>query len=149
MPVILIEEEITKQIRELFDNGLINPVELLFFSKNDQCNTCDETQQLLEEISSISKLVYLSTYVLDDSPDLAQQYNVQLAPCLVITSRDGDKLLDHGIRFTGIPSGYEFGTLIHDILIVSTRNSELKQETRKALQDLHVPIHLQVFVTPT
>jgi glutaredoxin-like protein len=48
-----------------------------------------------------------------------------------------------------MPSGYEFSTLINDILAVSRRNSGLTETTREFLKQLNQPVHLQVFVTPS
>ena len=56
---------------------------------------------------------------------------------------------DHGIRFYGIPSGYEFGSLVDAILDVSSGDSGLLADTRQALQGLARPVHIQVFSTPT
>ena len=56
---------------------------------------------------------------------------------------------DYGIRFYGIPAGYEFASLIGDILDVSSGDSGLAPETKAALADLKEPLHLQVFTTPT
>ena len=56
---------------------------------------------------------------------------------------------DYGIRMYGLPSGYEFGTLIEAILDVSRGDSGLSPETRAALKDVTRPVHLQVFSTPT
>ena len=54
-----------------------------------------------------------------------------------------------GIRYAGIPSGHEFSSLIHDLILVSGRDSGLGQETRNFLKSLDSPVLLQVFVTPT
>jgi len=72
-----------------------------------------------------------------------------MAPELVIAGREGDTLIDYGIRMAGIPSGYEFSSLIQDIIMVSGRDSGLKPDVRQALKKLEKPVHLQVFVTPT
>jgi alkyl hydroperoxide reductase subunit AhpF len=103
----------------------------------------------LEEISSLSDKLHLSAYNLDENSQLAQQYDVNLVPGLAIVGRQEDELFDYGIRFTGIPSGHEFSSLIQAILLVSKRDSGLKSETRKELKALTSPVNLKVFVTPT
>ncbi|HSQ16551.1 MAG TPA: glutaredoxin, partial [Anaerolineales bacterium] len=60
-----------------------------------------------------------------------------------------DQITDYGIRYAGIPSGYEFSSLIQSLVLVSGRDSGLAPETRQALADLKQPVLLQVFVTPT
>jgi glutaredoxin-like protein len=49
----------------------------------------------------------------------------------------------------GLPSGYEFGSLIDAILDVSKAESGLHPETKEALAALERPVHIQVFSTPT
>jgi len=56
---------------------------------------------------------------------------------------------DTGVRFYGIPAGYEFGTLIDDIVDVSRGTGGLSPETEAYLKSLDTDVHLQVFVTPT
>jgi len=56
---------------------------------------------------------------------------------------------DYGLRFYGIPSGYEFTSLIEDIVDVSRGEAELTDDTRAILARITEPVHLQVFVTPT
>jgi glutaredoxin-like protein len=80
---------------------------------------------------------------------LAQQYKVDKAPGIVIAGVNGDQILDYGIRLAGIPSGHEFSSLIHDMLLVSKRDSGLSEQTRQILKGLDKPVLLQVFVTPT
>lgn len=127
----------------------MHPVEIIYFFKNVDCETCDDTRQLLEEITSISEILNFSAYDLNEYSPLAQQYKIDLVPGLVISGRDADNILDYGIRFAGIPSGYEFSSLIQAILLVSKRDSGLKPEIRKELKGLTKPVQLKVFVTPT
>jgi glutaredoxin-like protein len=56
---------------------------------------------------------------------------------------------DYGIRYYGIPSGYEFTSLIEDVVAVSTGDTGLSDETLEALTAITEPVHIQVFVTPT
>jgi glutaredoxin-like protein len=56
---------------------------------------------------------------------------------------------DYGIRFYGIPSGYEFTSLLEAIRIAAAGESDLSQETVEFLSSLSEPVHMQVFVTPT
>ena len=60
--------------------------------------------------------------------------------------RDGK---DYGIRFYGLPAGYEFSTLLDAIVEVSKGDSRLRPESREKLAKIAQPVHLEVFVTPT
>ena len=56
---------------------------------------------------------------------------------------------DYGVRFYGIPSGYEFASLLHAIKLVASAEPALDQTTIAFLDTLTEPAHIQVFVTPT
>jgi glutaredoxin-like protein len=85
----------------------------------------------------------------DQEADLAAQYKIDKVPALAMMGNDGDELVDFGIRLYGIPSGHEFTSLVHDLVLASTRDSGLNAKTRAFLAGLDKPVHLQVFVTPT
>lgn len=144
----LLNEQVVGQIKQAFAD-LINPVQILFFGSKENCDYCNETQQLLSEISAVDEKVNLSKYDLNDDAAIAAQYKVDKAPAIVIASKNGEQVIDLGVQFSGTPSGYEFSTLITDIILASKRNSELGAATREFLKNLTQPILLQVFVTPT
>lgn len=56
---------------------------------------------------------------------------------------------DYGIRYYGIPSGFEFLTLVEEILDVSKGAPSLAPETVAKLVKIQRDVHIQVFVTPT
>lgn len=145
----LLNDDIVHQVKELFDKELDKPVEVLFFGSKENCDYCDDTQRLVEEITAISEKLTITRYDLNEDSEISQQYNVKLAPGLVIAGRDGQEIKDYGVRYAGIPSGHEFSSLIHDLILVSTRDSGLNAKTRQSLKELKEPVHIQVFVTPT
>ena len=148
MTTKLLNEEVASQVREVF-NQLQEPVEVLFFGAKEGCEYCDDTQQLVKEIVDLSDELGMEAYDLDEDAEIARQYNVDKAPGLAILGRDGEQLLDYGIRYAGIPSGHEFSSLINDLVLVSGRDSGLEQSTRDFLAGLTEPVVLQVYVTPT
>lgn len=145
----LLRDDIVKQVKDVFDSQLKKDVEILFFGSQEDCEQCDDTRKLVEEVSEISDKLHLSSYDLHEDATIAQQYHVTMAPGLVLAAKNQDQVIDYGIRYAGIPSGYEFSSLIQDLVLVSSRDSGLSQETRNALAELKHPVHLQVFVTPT
>ncbi len=144
----LLNDQVIGQIRQAFAE-LVNPVQLLFFGSKESCEYCDETRQLLNEIVELDSKLSLSLHDLKEDAALAAEYRVDKAPAIVIASLSGDKVSDLGIQFAGIPAGYEFSTLINDIIIASKLDSGLSAATREFLKNLTEPLHLQVFVTPT
>jgi len=144
----LLNEDVKKQVREVF-NGLQNPVQILFFGSQANCDYCNDTRQLLEEVVALSPSLGLTVYDLEIDSAIANKYRVDKAPVFVVAAKDGETLTDTGIQYAGIPSGHEFNTLVQDIILVSSRDSGLKETTREFLKALQKPVHLQVFVTPT
>lgn len=144
----LLNDDITRQVTEFFQQ-MQEPVEVLYFGRKDDCDYCDDTRQLLEELVDTSDKLTFGAYDLDEHAGLAEQYRVDKVPGIVIAGRDGDQILDYGIRYSGIPAGSEFSSLINTIVLVSSRDSGLDPQTRQALAGLKKAVHLQVFVTPT
>jgi glutaredoxin-like protein len=144
----LLNEDIIKQVREVFD-GMQQPVQILFFGQKEKCDYCADTHQLLEELVAISDKIGLSVYDMEEDADVAKNFNVDKTPGIVIAAKNDEKIMDFGIRYAGIPSGHEFTSIIQDVMLVSGRDSGLNDRTRSFLKDLKDPIHMQVFVTPT
>lgn len=144
----LLNDDIAAQVRQVFSQ-LVEPVEVLFFGAKDDCEYCADTLQLVREITDLDDKLTISTYDVEADREVAQRYHVDKTPGLVIAGRDGDRLIDYGIRIAGIPAGHEFSSLIHDILLVSSRDSGLSDKTRAYVKGISKPVLLQVFVTPT
>ena len=143
-----LDAQVVQQLQEVFAE-LTGPVQLLLFRSDENCETCDATQQLLEEVAAVSDRLELKAYDLVADKGLADRFQVDKAPGVVVAASDGLDIVDLGIRFSGIPSGHEFNTLISDIVLASRRDSGLSPETREYLKGLTQPLLLQVFVTPT
>jgi glutaredoxin-like protein len=144
----LLDEKTKQQVRKALE-GLDQPVRVIYFGAQQNCDYCDDTQQLLEGVVSTSDKLSLDVHDIEADAALAEQYHVDKAPSLVIAAQDGATTVDYGIRYVGIPAGYEFSALINDLLLVGGRDSRLSDDTRSALKELTQPVHLQVFVTPT
>ncbi len=141
----LMDDNTREQVRALLAD-LTGPVKLLVFSQQFECQMCAETRQICEEVAELSDKITVEVrdFVADES--LAQGMDIDKIPAIALLGAD-DK--DYGIRFYGIPSGYEFMSLLEAIKLVSTGNLELSAETLRALDALEGELHLQVFVTPT
>jgi alkyl hydroperoxide reductase subunit AhpF len=145
----LLNEQIILQVKEVFDRQLVHPVEVLFFGSQANCDYCEDAHQLVKEVTDISDKLGLRVYDIEKDAAIAQEYHVDKTPGFVIAANDNGKLIDYGIRLSGLPSGHEFSTLIHDLALVSGRDSGLPQKIRDELKSLSQPVHLQVYVTPT
>lgn len=110
-----------------------------------ECPTCPQTQQLVEEVASLSKKLHLRIFDFYIQSQEVQPLGVERVPCIILSARDGAAA---NVKYYGLPSGYEFATLLEDIFAFSRELSPLKLQTRKALRKLDRDVHMQVFVTP-
>jgi glutaredoxin-like protein len=143
MPIISDKDQ--KFVRDML-NVMDKPVKLVFFEKTDECQYCEEIDQLLSELVILSDKLTLEKKNIDSDRELALKLAIDKAPVIVLL---GDNDRDYGIRFYGTPAGYEFSALLEDVIMVSQGDSGLQQSTRSALEQLTDPLNLKVFVTPT
>jgi glutaredoxin-like protein len=152
----ILNKEVREATQKKFDGELENKVTILLFSqeqsrlvlpdslKGQDCFFCKETKQLLEEVKALSDKIELLVYDYTADKEKVAEYKIDKIPATVIM---GDK--DCGIRFYGIPSGYEYTSLVEAIADVSRQRTELSPQTKDALKSIDNNIHIQVFVTPT
>ncbi len=124
--------------------NLENPVKLVMFTQTFECQYCAETHQLCEEIASLSEQISVEVYNFVTDKEKAEEYDIDKIPAIAVV---GEK--DYGVRYFGIPSGYEFMSLLDSLKTVSAGEVELMPETLAFLDGLKDPLHIQVFVTPT
>ena len=120
-------------------------VTLVTFTQEMECIYCAQNVELAEDTAGLSDKISHEVHAFENSEELNRRYGVDKIPALVVTA-DGEDL---GIRFFGIPSGYEFVSLLDAIRTVSTGKHELSDDTVSKIEKLDRPVHIQVFVTPT
>lgn len=145
----LISEKDAEYIRGEFETNLVNPVKLVMFTQSIECQFCAETRQIVEEIASLSDKISTEIYNFVTDKATAEIYDVDKIPAIAVLRVEDGEDKDYGIRFYGIPSGYEFTTVIEDIVDVSRGDSGLQPKSRETVAGLTEPVHFQVFVTPT
>ena len=139
----LFSEEIAGHVKEELAN-LAGPVRLVMFTQEIECEFCAETRQLVEEMAQLSDQLTAEVYDFVADQEKVRELGIDKIPAIAVV---GQK--DYGVRFYGIPSGYEFASLLHAIQAVAAGKPELSAETMQVLADLTTPVHIQVFVTPT
>jgi glutaredoxin-like protein len=143
----LLKEEDRQHLIKEFE-ALQNPVKLLMFTQELECEYCRETRMITEEVADLSDMISVEVYNFVTDKEVADEYNIDKIPAIAVLS-DGDDPKDYGIRYYGIPSGYEFSSVIEDVMMVSQGESGLSDATKAKIAELAEPLHLQVFVTPT
>jgi len=140
----LMTDEVTAQLKDEFAQ-LVNPVRLAVFSQALADPESEQVRRLAEELVALEPRLSLEPYNFVLDKEKAEALKIARIPAMAVMGAEKD----YGIRMYGLPSGYEFGTLIEAILDVSRGDSGLSDETRVALKELAQPVHIQVFSTPT
>ncbi len=140
----LIAEEHKEHIKSQLAENLINPVRLIMFTQELECQYCVQTKQLVFELAALNDKIQAEVHDFVADAELAKQYGIDKVPAIVLL---GTK--DYGIRFYGLPYGYEFQTLLSGLAIVSQGKTALSEETKAKIKSITTPVHIQVFVTLT
>ena len=144
LPMGIIKEKDAELLKETFSERLRSDVTLVFFTQEHECMYCRETRGFLEELEVLSDKIHLKVYDLLADADKAKEYDVDKIPAIVI---EGEQ--DYGIRYFGMPMGYEFTVIVEDIIDVSWGTSEMDPETMGNILPIDEKMHIQVFVSPT
>ena len=140
----LMTEEVAAQLKGEFAQ-LQNPVRLAVFSQALVDPDSEQVRRLVEELVAIDPRLTLEPYNFVLDQEKVDALRIARTPAIAVLGAEKD----YGVRFYGLPSGYEFGTLVEAILDVSRGDSGLSEETRTALKGVTRPVHIQVFSTPT
>jgi glutaredoxin-like protein len=132
------EIEIKKRLSQLDHD-----VRVILFTQSLNCETCPDTERLLKAVAELSERVKLEILNPMIDRERAQQYNITRVPAIII---EGER--DYGIRYFGIPAGYEFASLLEDLVITGKRQSGLSDASKEWIGKLTEPLNLKVFVTP-
>mgnify|MGYP000905569322 FL=1 len=124
--------------------NLFRQVNLKFFTQELECETCNSVRSLLEEVTALSPFLHLDVYNFLLDKDKVNLYGIDKIPAIVV---EGEK--DYGIRFYGMPAGYEFSGFIETLVWVSRGETDLKKESKEFLSSLTQEVNIQTFVTVT
>jgi glutaredoxin-like protein len=119
-------------------------VTLTVFTQEFECNYCKETRELAQELASLSDKIRIQVFDFLNDKERTNEYGIDKVPAIVI---EGIKKTQ--AKFYGVPAGYEFSTLLKDIVHASRGETELSPATKKTISAVTVPVHIKVFVTPT
>jgi glutaredoxin-like protein len=82
-------------------------------------------------------------YNLITDKEMAKKYGVERIPAIVLLDKDGT---DYGVKFYGLPGGYEINSFLGSIIEMSGRKEELPAEIMSRIKKIDKDVHIQVFV---
>ena len=142
-------------LRDQFAERLVRPVTLRLFTEpvsglyvpgRKACETCPDAEALMEEVAGLSDQIRLEVVDVAARPELAREWGVNLTPTIAVGGESDD-----GVRFVGLPDGYEFTSFVETVVSAGSGESGhgLQAETVGALAALAADVDIKVFVTPT
>jgi len=142
-------------LRERFAELLVRPVGLRLFTEpvsglyvpgRRTCDTCAEAEALMNEVAGLSDLIHLEVVDVSTRREEATQWGITEVPTIAVGPGDDDA----GVRFQGLPDGYEFTSLVETLASAGSENGHgLATETLEALAALPADVEIKTFVTPT
>src|SRR5262245_39890163 len=143
-PMAFLNASDQQEVRNQFEQ-LRDPVKLIVFSQSlEAADLCRQNEQLVREVADLSDKISVEVLNLAIDRERAEAYGVDQVPAIVV---EGTR--DYGIRFYGIPGGYEFSNLIDSMIVASTGEPALSAETKASLAGLAADVDIKVFSTPT
>ena len=121
-----------------------HPVRLVVFTQAFECDYCRMTRELVEELAELNDRITAEVYDFVGDAAQVQTYQIDKIPAIIPI---GER--DYGIRFYGVPAGYEFMSLIEAIVDVGKRRHGLPESILAQLARVDRPVHMQAMVSPT
>ncbi|KPJ87333.1 MAG: glutaredoxin [Spirochaetes bacterium DG_61] len=140
----MIDQSTANKAREMLGE-LEEKVKLITFTQEIECTYCRQNNDLARDFSDLSDKIIHEVYDFQKDREMVDRYHIDKIPALAVVS----ETKDYGIRFYGIPSGYEFTSLVEAVRLISTGDHGLSSETVDRVSSLKKDVHIQVFVTPT
>ncbi|MGE5355027.1 MAG: protein disulfide oxidoreductase [Deltaproteobacteria bacterium] len=143
--MILLNEKTRSHLTELIGE-LNETVDLLSFKSDTECQTCNDTIRYLEEISALNSKIRMKVFDRDSDKQQFEKFDITKVPAIVIK---GKRSSSSGIKFYGIPSGYEVHSLIAAIKRVSKATKPIDIKLKERILCINKKVNILVFVTPT
>lgn len=138
----LLNQETSNQIKELLSE-LKKKLTIVFFTK-ENCEHCNITKQLFEEIAPLNDNISLQVYDINNDTKEKQQYNINDAPSYLILN---DKNEETRFSFYGIPAGHEINTLLAQIVDIGSDEPLFDDQTLATIKGYNKEVNIKVFVT--
>jgi alkyl hydroperoxide reductase subunit AhpF len=142
MPILQTRDQ--EAVRQEFQR-IQGPVKLVVFSQELVAgDLCRQNEQLIREVAELDDRITVEVLNPAIDRERAEAYGIDQVPATVV---EGAR--DYGLRFLGIPSGYEFSNLIDSIIVASSGETGLSDTTKTSLAGLTSEVTIKVFSTPT
>jgi glutaredoxin-like protein len=138
----LFDIKVQNQLKEILKN-MKDDVKIINFTQEIECPMCRETRAFAEEIATLSDKLSCTVYNFITDKEMAKKYGVERIPAIVLLDKNG---IDYGVKFYGLPGGYEINSFLGSIIEMSGRKEELPADIISRIKKIDKDVHIQVFV---
>ncbi len=121
----LIPDDKKELLKADFSQKLVDPVKIVMFTQEMECQYCSQTRALVQELPPLSDKISLEVLDFVANAARAKELGIDKIPALAIIGKK-----DYGVRIYGIPYGYELQTLIEAVITVSKGTTDLSDKTK-------------------
>ncbi|HDP81301.1 MAG TPA: hypothetical protein ENN21_10715 [Spirochaetes bacterium] len=141
----LLDDKVKKQLGDIFKK-LTRKVEIVYFTQEFECGVCKDNRAFLEEISGLSDKLGFQTHDFVKDREKCDEYKIDKIPATALLDPEGK---DTGVRFFGIPGGYEINSFIQGIFETSGTRQPLPAAVSEKIAAITRDVHIQVLVSLT
>ena len=144
---MIFDDKTRQQIREKFDAELKDDVFIKLFSSNlitgNSKNEYDDfTKEFLKELSEINSKIHVDSNGMYEEE--AKKRGITVSPTVIIGYGNGW----YPVQYFGAPTGYEAGSFIEAISMISRGDSALDASSREKLKNIDRNMLIETYVTP-
>lgn len=143
--MMFLNEEVQKQIRE-FIGVIERKVTIVLFTKEEPCDLCEETKQLIYEVKALNDKIEIVEKDFIKDVDDVKKYHIEMVPSFVLLDHEGNY---KGVKFNGIPAGHEINAFLTALIEMSGVDFKLDPYFIERIAKINKPVNIKVFVTLT
>lgn len=138
-----LNDDVRKMLGDILID-MVNDVNVKLYVDTLECDTCKETNQLLEEMSTVNDKIKYELIDTKGDKSVGAIHGVSMYPTIVMLDENNE---DKGIRFYGIPAGHEINSLLAALIDVSGKELDLDADTIERIKAIDHETDIKVFVT--
>ncbi|RKX53129.1 MAG: glutaredoxin, partial [Thermotoga sp.] len=87
----VLNDKVVSDLKRIFSKELgTKKVKLLAFtSDSPECQYCDVTTKLVEEIGKVDERIDVEIFEFDDDEKVVEKYEIEMTPAIIVLGEDG------------------------------------------------------------
>lgn len=139
----LLNKDLQKEVKKILQ-PMKDQITIVLFTKENNCESCEPTQQIITEVAELSDKIKVSIFDLEKDTAEVKKYDIEMAPSFIILDKDDTY---KGVKFNGIPAGHEFNSFLSALVEMSGTESDVPADFAARVAKIDKPVNIKVFVT--